>query len=235
MRDEKKKRLVIIPAYNEEGAILKTVRDIEAKAGSFDYVVINDCSKDHTRQILEENGLNHVNLPMNSGIGAAVQTGYIYAAENGYEMAIQVDGDGQHDAAFLERMAEILEESDANMVIGSRFIKNEGFQSTGLRRLGIRFFTWWIKRLTGEVVTDPTSGMRLADRKVIELFAKDYPRDYPEPETAVTVLKAGYKIKEIPVEMRARESGKSSISMKKSIYYMIKVPLACLVAAVATD
>jgi len=101
--------------------------------------------------------------------------------------------------------------------------------------MGIRFFTWWIKRLTGEVVTDPTSGMRLADRKVIELFAKDYPRDYPEPETAVTVLKAGYKIKEIPVEMRARESGKSSISMKKSIYYMIKVPLACLVAAVATD
>ncbi len=228
----KKKRLVIIPAFNEEGAILRTVRDIEEHAPSFDYVVINDHSYDGTGSILKKYQLNHVNLPINSGIGAAVQTGYLYAMRYGYECAIQVDGDGQHDAAFLEKMANVLENSDADMVIGSRFIEKNGFQSTGLRRVGIRFFTWLIKILTGATVTDPTSGMRIVDRKIIAIFAEDYPKDYPEPETAVTIVKRGGKILEIPVEMKARESGVSSISLRRSVYYMIKVPLACFMAAI---
>jgi hypothetical protein len=118
------------------------------------------------------------------------------------------------------------------MVIGSRFIEKNGFQSTGLRRVGIRFFTWLIKILTGATVTDPTSGMRIVDRKIIAIFAEDYPKDYPEPETAVTIVKRGGKILEIPVEMKARESGVSSISLRRSVYYMIKVPLACFMAAI---
>lgn len=229
--NNRKKYLVIIPAYNEEGAILDTVKDIERNAKSFDYIVINDCSVDNTKKILEDNNLNHINLSINSGIGAAVQTGYQYAREYHYMAAVQIDGDGQHKASYLEIMAKTMEEEHVNMVIGSRFIENEGFQSTGLRRIGIKFFTWWIKLLTGQLVTDPTSGMRLCDNKIIDIFASYYPKDYPEPETVVSVLKLGYTIKDIPVEMKERQSGKSSISLNKAVYYMIKVPLACLFAA----
>lgn len=223
------KGLVIIPAFNEAGAILNTVRAIEKEAPSFDYIVINDCSTDHTRQILEENWLNHINLPINSGIGAAVQTGYIYAKNNSYDCAVQMDGDGQHDPKFLEKMMETMERDQADMVIGSRFIENKGFQSSRARRMGINFFKRWIHTLTGQTITDATSGMRLCDRAVINLFAKDYPRDYPEPETVVEVIKKGYKVEEIPVEMKARTSGKSSININKSIYYMIKVTFACFI------
>ena len=225
------KRLVIIPAYNEAGSILNTVRDIMINAPTFDYVVINDCSRDNTREILEKHHINHVNLTINSGIGAAVQTGYIYAEKYGYDTVIQVDGDGQHDASFLEVMADRLENDDVQMVIGSRFINGEGFQSTGLRRIGIKYFTRLIKRLTGHTITDPTSGLRMVNGDIVKLFAKEYPKDYPEPETAVAILKRGFKIEEIPVVMKERASGKSSISFGKAVYYMVKVPLACMMAA----
>lgn len=221
--------LVIIPAYNEEGAILNTVRAIEEKAPSFDYLVINDCSTDSTRTILEENHLNHVNLPINSGIGAAVQTGYIYAWEKNYDCAVQMDGDGQHDPVYLEKMMKVMKDEKLDMVIGSRFIENKGFQSSKARRMGINFFKRWIRTLTGQTITDATSGMRLCDRNIIGLFAKDYPRDYPEPETVVEVIKLGYKVKEVPVVMKARETGKSSINPSKSIYYMVKVSFACFI------
>jgi len=227
------KALIIIPAFNEEGAIISTVQDIMKNAPSFDYLVVNDCSRDSTKELLDESGYNHVNLPVNSGIGAAVQTGYIYAYRNGYDCAVQVDGDGQHDAAFLEKMLEELQRSNADMVIGSRFLENNGFQSTGLRRVGIRFFTWWIRVLTHKTITDPTSGMRLANRRILHEFALSYPKDYPEPESVVSILKKGYTVKEIPVEMRARSSGESSISMKRSVYYMIKVTIACWLAAMS--
>jgi glycosyltransferase involved in cell wall biosynthesis len=229
------KGLVIIPAFNEEGAILNTVKNIQEKAPSFDYVVINDCSTDHTEKILKEYSINHINLPINSGIGGAVQTGYIYAERMGYDCAVQMDGDGQHDAAFLEEMIKHLRTDKADMIIGSRFIKNEGFQSSVMRRTGIRFFTWWIHLLTGRIITDPTSGMRLVNRKIIELFAREYPRDYPEPETVVTILKKGFRVEEIPVQMLARQSGKSSISMNKSVYYMFKVSIACWIAALSSN
>lgn len=226
---DKLKKLIIIPAYNESECIEKTIENIQKNAKDFDYIIINDCSTDNTREICERNGFHIINLPVNLGIGGAVQTGYIYGIRYGYDMAVQVDGDGQHDAAFLQKMAECLEETGADMVIGSRFIEKQGFQSTGARRIGIRFFTWLIRLMTGKTVTDPTSGLRMVNRKVMAKFAKDYPKDYPEPETAVTVLHCGMKIKEIPVVMKERAGGVSSISMKKSVYYMVKVSMAIII------
>lgn len=223
------KKLIIIPAFNEEENIEKTVTSIQKDAKEFDYVIINDCSTDRTRQICEQKGYNVVNLPINLGIGGAVQTGYKYAYTNGYDVAVQVDGDGQHDPEFLNKMAEYIEKNKVDMVIGSRFIEKKGFQSSVTRRMGIKFFSVLIKLLTGSVITDPTSGLRMVGRNVIEIFAKDYPRDYPEPESVVAVLRKKLVVKEIPVIMHEREGGVSSISPKKSIYYMIKVTLAILI------
>lgn len=222
------KKLIIIPAYNESANIEKTVRDIEENAKGFDYVIINDCSTDNTREICEAKGFNIVNLPINLGIGGAVQTGYQYAVQYGYELAVQVDGDGQHDPQFLKQMADYMENHDVDMVIGSRFIEKEGFQSSFMRRVGITYFTGLIKLCTGKKITDPTSGLRMAGRRVIRMFADSYPKDYPEPESVVSVLRKGYRVDEIPVVMRARQGGESSITMKKSVYYMIKVTLAIL-------
>lgn len=226
------KKLVIIPAYNEEGNIEKTVNDIRENAPDFDYVIINDCSTDHTMEICEKNGYNVVNLPMNLGIGGGVQTGYMYGLRNGYDVAVQFDGDGQHSASFLVTMADYLEQNEIDMVIGSRYITKEGFQSTGLRRIGIRYFTGLIKLLTGKKITDPTSGMRMVNRDIMAMFAKNYPKDYPEPESVTTVLKKKKKVAEIPVIMSAREAGVSSISPWNAIYYMIKVTMAILIAAI---
>ena len=223
------KKLIIIPAYNEEANIEKTVHSIQEKAKDFDYVIINDCSVDNTRKICEENHFNVVNLPINLGIGGAVQTGYRYAYAEGYDVAVQVDGDGQHDPEFLEMMANYLEEKHLDMVIGSRFIEKQGFQSSSMRRVGIRFFSWLIKVLTGHKITDPTSGLRMVGRNVMELFSRDYPRDYPEPESVVAVLRRDMKVEEIPVIMHERSGGVYSISLNKSVYYMIKVTLAILI------
>lgn len=223
------KKLIIIPAYNEEENIEKTVKSIREKARDFDYVIINDCSLDRTRKICEENDFNIINLPINLGIGGAVQTGYRYAYEQGYDVAVQVDGDGQHDPEFLGIMADYLEKHRLDMVIGSRFIEKKGFQSSSMRRIGIRFFSWLIKVLTGKRITDPTSGLRMVGRNVMDIFSRDYPRDYPEPESVVAVLKRNMKVEEIPVVMHERSGGVSSISLKKSVYYMIKVTLAILI------
>lgn len=223
------KKLIIIPAFNEESNIEKTVTAIQKNAQGFDYVIINDCSGDNTRQICEENGYNIVNLPINLGIGGAVQTGYKYALEHGYDVAVQVDGDGQHDPEFLSTMAEHLMDNGLDMVIGSRFIEKEGFQSSALRRIGIIFFSKLIKILTGTLITDPTSGLRMIGRNAMALFAVDYPRDYPEPESVVAVIQRGMRVEEIPVVMKEREGGVSSISLKKSVYYMIKVTLAIMI------
>lgn len=225
------KKLVIIPAYNEEGNIEKTVTDIEKNAPDFDYVIVNDCSTDHTLQICREKGYNVINLPVNLGIGGGVQTGYLYGWRNGYDIAVQFDGDGQHTASFLNTMADYLTENHLDMVIGSRYITKDGFQSSGFRRAGIRYFTWLIKLLTGQKITDPTSGMRMVNRDIIELFAQDYPKDYPEPETVTFILKRKKRVAEIPVLMNAREAGISSISPLNAVYYMIKVTMSILFAA----
>ncbi|MBP3234744.1 MAG: glycosyltransferase family 2 protein [Eubacterium sp.] len=224
------KKIAIIPAYNEKDSIVKTVNDIIKNAPGFDYVIINDCSKDNTMDICLYNGFNVLNLPINLGIGGAVQTGYLYAYRNGYDIAVQFDGDGQHDARYLNKMADYLVDNEADMVIGSRFIDKEGFQSSKLRRAGINYFTKLIKLLSGVTITDPTSGMRMCNKKTIEMFANEYPRDYPEPESTMRLIRHKRKVIEMPVKMRAREEGVSSISsMKNQVYYMIKVTIAILI------
>lgn len=214
------KKIIVIPAYNEEGNLEKTVRDIRENAPDFDYVIVNDCSTDNTLGMCREKGFSYLNLPLNLGIGGAVQTGYRYAYYHGYDLAVQFDGDGQHSAKFLAQMAKVLEETESDMVIGSRFIEKEGFQSSGLRRIGIRYFSLLIKLLTGKTVTDPTSGMRMINRKLLKKFTNEYPKDYPEPESVVTVLSEKHKVTEIPVVMNEREEGISSISLRNSVYYM---------------
>lgn len=226
------KKLVIIPAYNEQGSIEKTVKDVREHAPDFDYVIINDCSTDNTRGICEKNGFHVINLPVNLGIGGSVQTGYLYAFRNGYDMAAQFDGDGQHNAKYLDPLADMLVNERLDMVIGSRYIKKEGFQSSGIRRLGIRYFTGLIRIVTGTKITDPTSGMRMAGRDVIRIYAQSYPKDYPEPESVVAILNKRKRVAELPVKMNARTEGVSSISPRKSVYYMIKVSLAIIIAAV---
>ncbi|HHH5336215.1 TPA: glycosyltransferase family 2 protein [Streptococcus pyogenes] len=223
------KKLIIIPAYNESSNIVNTIRTIESDASDFDYIIIDDCSTDNTLAICQKQGFNVISLPINLGIGGAVQTGYRYAQRCGYDVAVQVDGDGQHNPCYLEKMVEVLVQSSVNMVIGSRFITKEGFQSSFTRRIGIKYFTWLIALLTGKKITDATSGLRLIDRSLIERFANHYPDDYPEPETVVDVLVSHFKVKEIPVVMNERQGGVSSISLTKSVYYMIKVTLAILV------
>ena len=208
---------------------MNTIESIKREVKGFDYIIINDCSVDCTKEICEQNRYNIINLPINLGIGGAVQTGYLYAYENNYDVAVQVDGDGQHNPEFLETMAEYLLNHRLDMVIGSRFIEKKGFQSSITRRIGIKFFSLLIRLLTGKTITDPTSGLRMAGKRVIALFAKDYPRDYPEPESVVAILRRGYNVKEIPVVMKEREGGKSSISFRKSVYYMVKVTLALLI------
>lgn len=225
------KSLVIIPAYNEEKSIEKTVLDIVQNAPEFDYVIVNDCSNDATLEVCRQKGMHVLNLPVNLGIGGAVQTGYLYAYKNHYDYAIQFDGDGQHDAKYLHEMRDYMIRHDVNMLIGSRYITKEGFQSTSLRRFGIKYFSVLIKLLTGTKVTDPTSGMRMVNRDIIELYAGCYPKDYPEPESVVAILRQHKKVEEYPVVMREREEGVSSISPLKSVYYMVKVTLAILVEA----
>ena len=224
------KKLVIIPAFNEEGNLEKTVKDIKDNAPDFDYVIINDCSTDKTLEMCRRHGFSYLNLPVNLGIGGAVQTGYRYAYYHGYDIAVQFDGDGQHSAAHLEDMVTTLIDTESDMVIGSRFIEKEGFQSSGLRRIEIKYFTGLIKLLTGKKITDPTSGMRMVNKKLLEKFTDEYPKDYPEPESVVTILSEKYKVTEIPVVMNEREEGVSSISLKNSVYYMIKVSFAILIA-----
>lgn len=223
------KCLLIIPAYNEAENIEKVVDNIVQNYPEYDYIIVNDGSKDNTERICLKNGYRVLNLPINLGIGGAVQTGYCYARDNDYDVAVQIDGDGQHDVSFLSEMIKLIESGEADIVIGSRFMEKEGFQSSQIRRIGIKFLSDLAKLLTGVRVKDITSGYRAANRMFINIFAEDYPSDYPEPEAMVIAAVHGGKIKEYPVVMRERENGESSITLKKSVYYMIKVTLAMLI------
>jgi hypothetical protein len=222
------KVLLIIPAYNEEENILKVCKNIENYSQELDYIVINDGSKDNTLQILQENNINHINLVHNLGIGGAVQTGYKYAYENGYDIAIQFDGDGQHDVNYIPDLCQPILEKKANMVIGTRYLRKESseFQSTFMRRLGKNIISAIIKICCKKKITDPTSGFRAVNKDIIKNFAFDYPTEYPEPESTVETIMKGYEILEIPVSMNERQGGTSSINIWKSIDYMVKVPLA---------
>lgn len=224
------KKLIIIPAFNEELSIQSVVHRIKSSCSDYDYVIINDCSTDNTKRICEQNQLNVINLPINLGIGGAMQTGYKYAYENDYDFAVQIDGDGQHIPDYVAALEAYLVETGSNMVIGSRFLKlTDGFKSTKLRRIGISFFSWLIAKITGVLITDPTSGFRLVDKSLISEFASEYPSDYPEPESVAFAIRKGYDIREVSVKMEERQGGVSSIRKLKSIYYMVKVTLAMLV------
>ncbi len=229
------KILVIIPAYNEEASIESVIKQLRLDYKEADYIVINDCSKDNTIKVLDKCGASYVNLPLNLGIGGGVQTGYKYALQNGFDIAIQIDGDGQHDTSFLENIIRPITSGQADIVIGSRFIDKQGFQSSSMRRIGIRFLSTLIRVCCGIRVLDVTSGFRAVNRKYIELYASDYPVDYPEPEAIVKAAMNGAKICEIPVIMKERENGSSSISSWNSIYYMIKVSLAIILCRLSNS
>lgn len=221
--------MIIIPAFNESTNLIHVVNDIKENAPDFDYIIINDCSTDDTEEICKVNNFNYVSLPINLGIGGAMQTGYKFALRHGYEIAVQFDGDGQHDASYISLLLNTMKEKGADMAIGSRFINKEGFQSSLTRRIGIRFFEKIISGTTGKKITDATSGFRMVNQNIIKLFCVYYPKDYPEPESIVSVLRNGYKIEEAPVLMRERIGGTSSIVNFKAVYYMIKVTLAIII------
>lgn len=228
------KILMIIPAYNEEKNILNVVNKIREyrKTSKYhiDYVVVNDGSTDNTEKVLKENSIHYISLIENLGIGGAVQTGYIYAQKYGYDIAVQFDGDGQHDIESLEDLVAPVASGSCDFCVGSRFVDNSTstFKSTKLRRLGIKYFSVLISLFAGVRVCDPTSGYRAANKKVIELFARDYPADYPEPESLVQLSKNRFFINEVPVNMFERSEGASSINTWKSVYYIIKVSSAIL-------
>jgi len=234
-----KKILLIIPAYNEEQSILEVcnrIKDYNTKnEQKLDYVVINDGSKDKTLQILKDNKLNYVSLLNNLGIGGAVQTGYKYAYENNYDIAVQFDGDGQHDINYVKNICEPIINGEADMVIGSRYLdkKASNFQSTLMRRIGSNIISAFINILCRVKIFDPTSGFRAINKTVIKEFAEEYPTEYPEPESTVSLLVNGFKIKEVPVSMNARSGGVSSIRLGKTVDYMVKVVLAIIVDSIS--
>lgn len=225
--------LLIIPAYNEAANIVPVVNNIVTEYPEYDYVIVNDGSSDETSSICKNNHFEMLDLPINLGIGGAVQMGYRYAWNKGYDIAVQIDGDGQHDVSYLKRVIEPIEKKEADVVVGSRFIEKEGFQSSKVRRVGIYFISTLIKICTGVRVYDVTSGFRAVNRKYIDIYRNDYPNDYPEPEAIVVAALNAARIQEIPVVMRERENGKSSINLGKSIYYMIKVSLAIIICRIS--
>jgi glycosyltransferase involved in cell wall biosynthesis len=223
--------LAIIPAYNEAQSIQGVISDLARKVPDFDVLVVDDGSTDITSRLARDAGARVATLPFNLGIGGAVQTGYKYAADHGYDRAIQVDGDGQHDAGQIALLSAYLDEHpDVDMVIGSRFLaQGSGYRSSASRRVGIRIFGWLLSRIVRQRVSDPTSGFRMVARRGIELFARDYPHDYPEVEAILMIHAHRLRSAEVPVSMRERQGGTSSITPGRSIYYMVKVMLAVLI------
>lgn len=235
-----KRVLLIIPAYNEERNIEKTIGQILSfppqEGFSLDYLVINDGSRDRTGQICHQHGYPCVDLVQNLGIGGAVQTGYLFAARQGYDVAVQFDGDGQHDIGSLNTLVAPILSGDADFCVGSRFMDGTSqFKSTALRQAGIRYLSTLLRLLRRLRISDPTSGFRAAGASAIAYLAEHYPVDYPEPESLILLDKRGFRITEVPVNMFARNAGKSSIDWKRSIYYMFKVSLAMLCACMGEE
>ncbi len=232
------KILLIIPAYNEEENILGVIHSIDEynqkEEKKLDYIVINDGSKDNTEKILQENDIPHICLVQNIGIGGAVQTGYQYAKEKGYDIAVQFDGDGQHDIDYVKTICKPIIEKKTDMCIGTRYLDKttSQFQSTFMRRLGSKIISFFIKITCKRKITDPTSGFRAVNKNLIQEFAQDYPAEYPEPESTVCILKKGYEVLEIPVSMKERRGGKSSIRFWKTADYMFKVCFAIILDSI---
>lgn len=222
------KTLVIIPAYNEESSVAKVIKEVTTLKRGYDTVVVNDGSTDRTSDEAMAAGATVLSLPINLGIGAAMQTGFRYAVQRNYDCAVQVDGDGQHPPAEIPKLIDEMQEAGADVVIGSRFLEWQGFQSTFSRRIGIRYFYMLHRMVTGIKITDSTSGFRALNRKTLEIVERYYPDEYPEAESIVLYALNGLKVREVPVSMRGRQGGVSSISNLTGAYYMFKVTLAIL-------
>jgi len=235
---EQKKILLVIPSYNEEENVLKNYKKIvdynKKHKTRYEVIVINDGSKDKTEEICIKNNIPHISLVHNLGIGGAVQTGYKYALQNDYDIAVQFDGDGQHDIKYVSKIIKPIINEEVNMVIGSRFIdKNSSeFKSSFSRRIGIKIISFFIKLVTGKKIYDTTSGFRAIDKSLIKMLSDNYPVEYPEPVSTTIILKNNYKIDEVAVSMNERENGVSSITNWKNIYYMINVVLSILVVGI---
>jgi glycosyltransferase involved in cell wall biosynthesis len=224
--------VAVVPAYNEAAVIARVVDEIRAADPRLDVVVVDDASTDETASVARSRGATVLRLPFNVGIGGAVQTGFKYAQEHGYLLAVRLDGDGQHDASELPRLIAPVERGEANLVIGSRFAEAGGsYRPPFARRIGIRIFARLVSLLSGQRVSDTTSGFLALDRLGIELFAREYPHDYPEVEATLVALRSGLRLTHVQVEMRERESGRSSITFLRSLYYIVKVMLALLVSS----
>ena len=224
--------VAIVPAWNESGAIGKVVDEIKGFDSAIDVVVIDDCSTDDTAEVAESRGATVLRLPFNVGIGGAVQTGFRYALEEGYEVAVRLDGDGQHAASEITKILGPVDAGGADLVIGSRFVDPDGtYRPPFARRIGIGVFARLVSILGGQRVTDTTSGFVALDRTGIELFAREFPHDYPEVEATLVALRSGLRVTQVQVDMRERTTGSSSITFVRSLYYIIKVMLALLVAS----
>jgi glycosyltransferase involved in cell wall biosynthesis len=223
--------LIIIPAYNEAESLPALIADLKSRYPQYDVAVINDGSTDHTREAVRDLGARLVSLSCNLGIGGAVQTGFRIARDEGYDVAVQVDGDGQHPADQVHVVVNAVCEKGADIVIGSRFLDGSGYQSTLSRRIGIRFFSKWLSAMCHTRITDATSGFRAFNRRAIKLLASDYAEDYPEVEAVLVAHRAGLRICEVAVQMAARITGNSSIGGLGSAGYMAKVSLAILMAS----
>lgn len=223
------KVLVIIPCYNEEENIRRVVTDLQRCAPWADYLIVNDCSTDASEAILKAEGYNYLNLPVNLGIGGGVQSGYLYACSHGYDVTVQMDGDGQHDPSYLADLVRPVFEGKLDMAIGSRFLEKKGFQTSFMRRLGIRIISFLIHILCGVRVRDTTSGFRACNKALTAYYAAHYAQDYPEPEAIISAVLGGFRVGEVPVIMRERMGGVSSINLVKSVYYMVKVSISLLV------
>jgi glycosyltransferase involved in cell wall biosynthesis len=226
--------LIIVPAFNEEKNIPIVLEDLRENRVDADVLVVNDGSTDGTSAAARAGGASVVDLPLNLGIGGAMQTGFLYTRRGEYDAAVQFDGDAQHRADQLDLILKPLEAGEADLVVGSRFLTGgeaEGFKSSAPRLAGIRLFAWVLSALTGWRLTDTTSGFRAYGRRSIGLFSGYYPDDYPEVEALLILKKNGMKVKEVPVLMRERQWGKSSITPLRSVYYMVKVMLAVLIGS----
>ena len=224
------RRVAIVPALNEELTVPSVIDELRAFDPGFDVVVVDDGSVDRTAAVAAAKGARVLRLPFNLGIGGAVQTGFRYAFENGYDIAVRVDGDGQHDPAQLGSILAPVLRGDVDVVVGSRFAdESGGYRSSRARRIGIRVLARVVSRIVGQRVTDTTSGFQALNRHGIALFARDYPHDYPEVEATVMVVRHRLRLCEVPVTMRERGGGRSSITTLRSIYYMVKVLLAIFV------
>jgi glycosyltransferase involved in cell wall biosynthesis len=223
------RRIAIVPAFNEQESLTQVIAEIRRFDPDFEIVVVDDGSTDGTAAAAAGLGAHVVQLPFNLGIGGAVQTGFRYAFENGFALAVRIDGDGQHDPAQLGALLAPVIADEADIVVGSRFATDGGYRSSRPRRIGISILAMTLSAIVGRRVTDPTSGFQALNRRAIALFAADYPHDYPEVEAALMVHKHQLRMTEVPVQMRERAAGRSSIGALSSVYYMVKVLLALFV------